>query len=68
MAWLRQVKLTNRWYDPVFEFTDLLPENQGMVSAGTHFEDGRPRLFLHEVFRDREQEFIDYFKQIREHQ
>lgn len=66
--WLREIKLRKNWYNPAFEFSPAVPENSGVLCPGKDFEDLRPRIFLHTKWQDREQEFIDYFKEKREHQ
>lgn len=60
-TWLHEIRALHRRADPVFEFVPAAKPSEAFWMDGKQFEDARPRIVMHESFKDREQEFINFF-------
>lgn len=64
-TWLHEIRALYRRADPVFEFVSWSKPSEAFWMTGKEFDDARPRIIMHESFKDREQEFIDFFAEKR---
>lgn len=65
LTWMHELRALHRRSDPVFEFISWNKPSEAYWMDGKQFDDARPRIIMHEQFKDREQEFVDFFAEKR---